>query len=226
MRFPPLPIAVPGDVPPTLHVIWVGSRVPAHIDYAWSMWESALPKKTWDVLRWTDDTLPTGFLSVLRYARALGLPPRGIADLLRLYVVALYGGVYVDSDTVYLRNFRSFADCPSWIGATEKEVGTTVLNNAVFGFSPGHPFLSVVWEEAAKALKRGVVNEHFVAGPRVFRKAIAKENVDLVFGFETSTKSAHQRMLYTNSIDREVLKEEFPDTPVLHIVGGMSRYVE
>lgn len=224
MRFPPLPLGTPASVPPTLHVIWVGSDVPKYIEYSWSVWDEALPKK-WQMLRWTDETLPVGFIKVRKYAESKGLPPRGIADLLRLYVVALYGGVYVDSDTVPLRDIKTFSDTGSWIGATEKEVGTSVLNNAVFGFSPGHPFLTRVWREAELALKKGVTNEHFVAGPRAFRKAWNAEAVPLRFGFEVSTKSAHQRMLYQNGIDRELLKEEFPDTPVLHIMGGLAKYV-
>lgn len=159
-------------VPRTLHVVWVGSPVPASVRAVWRAWDRALNSTStgpaWIVVEHTEPSAV-----VARAQHVYGLSPRAVADLVRIEAVSEYGGVYVDSDCVptepTLRD--QLAERPAWVGVPPGTEHKKVMTNGFFGFPPNHPFLGHVWNMSMDQLDRGVTDDHFVAGPRTWYRA-------------------------------------------------------
>jgi inositol phosphorylceramide mannosyltransferase catalytic subunit len=137
-------------IPHVLHQIWLGPNpLPAQDAVYIETWKRLHP--AWEHRLWTEDNLPEGVRPEV-YER-LRVPAER-SDLLRLELVARYGGVYVDTDfealrpldpllhdvdlfAAYLReDFEDDSDLPARI------------NNAIFGAVPEHPALVRALAEA------------------------------------------------------------------------------
>ncbi|BBN00597.1 lactosylceramide 4-alpha-galactosyltransferase [Marchantia polymorpha subsp. ruderalis] len=73
---------------------------------------------------------------------------KNLSNLMRLVALFKYGGVYLDSDVVVLRNFSSLGNV---IGSQQSDAhgNWTVLNNAVMKFARGHPLMAECISEFA-----------------------------------------------------------------------------
>lgn len=184
--------AVTHPVPKRLHVIWVGSPPPAHVEKVWEIWEKALPDD-WTIFTWTDGSVNShpALGRAARQARKMGQNWRGVADILRVWVLALYGGVYIDSDCLPTaqhvegmvnreRLSSRLAGRSAWMGdspGTEAKA-ENVRPNGFLGFPAAHPMLEAVAHRAEEQMRRGVTNEHFVAGPRTWAAVYAELGAD------------------------------------------------
>lgn len=225
---------VSSDIPRTVHQIWVGSEPPPWVRRCWQTWDEFMVEHhpDWTVVRWTNSIVEKSPLSICgKIAEHFGLGPRGLADLIRLAAVFRYGGLYFDTDTIPLRPLSEFVGSRRpWIGTDEREEGTRALINASFGFPPAHPFLSEVWVLAGEALQRGVTNEHWVAGPRTWRKAMNTgrfSDVEIDYRFRTEPRNpSMQRTIGTAAaFDLDKLRESYPNELTLHIIFTAARYV-
>ena len=61
--------------------------------------------------------------------------PSLVTGLLRLLLLQLHGGIYLDLDVIVLRD--EILQLPPSVGLQQEDL----LNNAVMLFTPGHPFL-------------------------------------------------------------------------------------
>lgn len=171
MILPAMPISdAHAAVEPTMHFVWIGNSPPNYVVRIWDIWEEELPEyftvKRWDNAAVDAHPLLRRVVSTFKP----GLSWRGTSDILRLWIVALHGGVYMDSDALPVRRLHELAPAESgWLGTVPTD-SDLVLCNTFFGLPPGHPFLSHAFEEAQRQISRGVTNDHFVAGPRTFRK--------------------------------------------------------
>lgn len=200
-----------------LHMIWLGESMPAWVRASVDRWSAVLPSGM-RLHLWTDQDAP--LLDQIR-AQWPHLSLRAQADLVRIVAVHTHGGVYVDVDTVPLRPYRLMRD-DSWIGAKPEGEGRTLIN-AHFGMQAEHPMLARLLERAREAIERGATNDHFIAGPRTWRKVYEElpesERPVLLPRFPTLTSGPLTRLLPAcENIDQTALAEEYPDATLLHVI--------
>ena len=148
------------NIPPLLHQVWLrdkrasgrktgkGGQVPDG-ERAWAEAAQSL-HPGWEYRLWTAKGLPRLWAADpfgLKAGYDRGLNPGFQSDLLRLLILWLHGGVYFDTDVQILRPLDGLcAGCDAFIGATfyPQVHERCLVENAVLGFSPRHPFLTQV----------------------------------------------------------------------------------
>jgi inositol phosphorylceramide mannosyltransferase catalytic subunit len=122
-------------IPRLFHQIWVGPEpLPDEFAAYQKSWVAKNPG--WELHFWNDDNLPEGCRRPEVYDGSRTVWER--ADILRLEVVNLFGGVHVDADFECLRSIEPLiGDAEFFIGYRK---GSHV-NGALFGAVAGHPLL-------------------------------------------------------------------------------------
>lgn len=129
-------------IPKTIHRIWVrGSPIlPDAYARAEERWRELHPE--WTIRTWTFPPF------VMRNSDAWRDAPPGDAlrwraDLLRLELLEVYGGVYVDMDVVPLRPFDSLIRGVTAFAGYSPDLyrGQRIVTNAILGAAPGHPWI-------------------------------------------------------------------------------------
>lgn len=134
-------------IPKIIHQTYKNSSIPA-------VWQEAqqscldLHRKEdgWEYKLWTDDIMDDfiakeyiWFLETYR-----GYPyPIQRADAIRYFVLAHYGGIYIDLDDGCNRALEPLLAYPAWVRKTVP----TGISNDVMGAVPGHPFFRRVIDE-------------------------------------------------------------------------------
>lgn len=131
-------------IPRIIHYCWFsGDPYPAEVQQCIDSWHQYMPD--WEFLLWDLDSisiLDSAWLkeciSVRKWAFA--------ADYVRLYAIARYGGIYLDTDCMLRRSLTPFLGHQAFIGqewyihidchSTER-----YLTSHCFGAEPGHPFI-------------------------------------------------------------------------------------
>lgn len=122
-------------IPRIFHQIWVGSDpFPEDFQALQQTWVDLNPD--WDLRFWTDDNLPEGLRREEVYDTTR--TPWERADILRLEVVLMEGGVHVDADFECLRPFGPLLDGVDFFIGYRKPGR---VNGALFGAVAGHPLL-------------------------------------------------------------------------------------
>lgn len=224
---PTLPAEKLGPIPPVVHQIWVGKPPPAWVEDMWEEWDIFAAETGLTVRRWTNDDL-AGTLTHRLISRYPFLTPVKIADFLRIEVVSLYGGMYMDSDTVPLRPLDEYVgDRPAWIG--QGPVDPDLVNNAAFGFPAHHPFLTDLWTNATAALGRGVKGTFNLAGPRAYRREVNRgehADVEVPRGpfISKYRKDKEQEMKMGRPFTTAEMRDRHPEAVVAHL--SMESWVE
>lgn len=123
-------------VPRILHQIWLGpDPLPDEFAGYRQTWVERHPD--WEHRLWTEDTLPEGLRRPEVYER-LRMPAER-SDILRLEVLWLHGGVYVDTDFECHRPLDPVIEGLDFFTAPLKPDGW--VNNAFIGATPGHPIV-------------------------------------------------------------------------------------
>jgi inositol phosphorylceramide mannosyltransferase catalytic subunit len=146
-------------IPHLIHRIWLGGPMPGRYAQLGKTWERTHP--TWDVVTWTDNSLPP-----LRNQRLFdgAMSPAQKADIARYEILLNHGGVYVDTD------FEALAPIDDLIRKVAAFVATedgTWLSNAILGAAPGHMFMAALVSgipDSFATLPTGHINE--VTGPK------------------------------------------------------------
>lgn len=141
-------------IPRILHQFWVGSPLPAAYREFAEGWRRLHPG--WAYRLWTDAHLP-----VLRnrelYDAAGRLCPGFAgqlrADVLRYELLYLFGGVWVDTDFEPRMPLDKLLEGVSCFAAWERQ--DNVVNNAIMGAVPGHPFLARLVEALPASVLAG-----------------------------------------------------------------------
>jgi hypothetical protein len=119
-----------------IHQIWLGTKPlpPAYAEYA-KTWQQHFPGWTYKLWRDADVEALAPFVSP--YVVQQIFAPVVRADLLRIELLRLYGGMYADLDYECLVGFEDFLLPDHWMYADEKEGAP---GNAWFYAPAGHPF--------------------------------------------------------------------------------------
>lgn len=118
-------------------------------------WSKAHPG--WEVVEWTDSRDLPPLVNQEAFEAAERLYPRDHkrfrADLLRLELLLLYGGIYVDTDTQPRCSLEPLRSHSCFVGRSPQHVGGDhPLTQAVLGTTPGHPFIRALVEGIPAAL--------------------------------------------------------------------------
>jgi mannosyltransferase OCH1-like enzyme len=94
------------SIPPIIHLIWLGSAIPAKVQSAFDSWTKHHPG--WEVKIWTDKELIDFQWSSEHVHSAFqkGSSWAEKADVLRIEVLYKFGGIYSDADVVCLSSFK------------------------------------------------------------------------------------------------------------------------
>lgn len=144
-------------IPRVVHQVWLGpSPLPDEFAAYGETWTQQNPN--WTLELWTEDRLPEGLRHREVYDR-LRVPAER-ADILRLEVLFLYGGVYVDTDFECIRPIEPLLDDVDFFTAYLKPGR---VNNAIIGATPGHPIIGRALEELRPRREYGY--DKSAAGP-------------------------------------------------------------
>ncbi len=126
-----------------IHQIWVGSKpVPEALIKLAKTWRDFHPD--WEYKLWTNDMVVEiiSKFSLEHQKLYFSLEdPRFKADLLRYYILYLYGGLYVDGDFKCLASFSELHHCYDFYVGISSHTAREIINNALIGSAKGHPLL-------------------------------------------------------------------------------------
>lgn len=150
---PPVGWSPATPIPTRLHHIWLGPR---HVPERWvRAWAKRHPR--WSQQVWREADIEPILPDALRPAWVYYLERstwHGAADVARIAILHLHGGVYVDIDS---EPVRSFDGAPFMRGSffVGLELGTPEepvhITNGVIGSVPGHPILEDVIARISRA---------------------------------------------------------------------------
>lgn len=148
----------PAGIPKLVHVIWIGTKRFPYKDNL-RTWQKHNPD--YEVRLWTDKDLPPmrsqWVLDAL--AKNPDMPIAARADVIRLELLARYGGIYTDADSRCLKPLAPLVDDLTLFGMCGNRGN---VQNATLGATLGHP--------AYQLISDGI-------GPRYMRLQSLKLNV-------------------------------------------------
>lgn len=222
---PVLPVSEDlGRIPPVVHQIWVGTKPPAWVEPLWERWDSFCTGQALEHRLWTDSN--TEHTVSARLRDRYGLTPVQMSDFLRLEVLCMQGGVYMDSDTYPLSGFEQYVgDRDGWFahGQDWTSKGEPTVSNAMMGMPKGHPFLSDLFQHGVRALERGVKKTFDIVGPAAIRRQLDKANPTIELTVASPTHFPAYRApdkRIEEQLGRQMTEEElrarFPGALVVH----------
>jgi len=122
-------------IPKIIHYCWFGNkRKPALVKECIKSWKKHLPD--YEIKCWTEKNLPVEhpFVKAALKSRYYAFA----ADFVRLFAIKQYGGIYLDTDVVVVKNFDDLLPYNFFLG---EEVPGRV-NLAVFGAIQNHPVIN------------------------------------------------------------------------------------
>ena len=97
----------------------------------------------WSYTIWTDDLVRKEFSQLIDLLIAASVPSV-ISDILRVNIIARFGGIYMDTDILCLRSFEPLLMqqyCTAFVGSQESNQDndiSRILNGALIGAIPEH----------------------------------------------------------------------------------------
>jgi mannosyltransferase OCH1-like enzyme len=160
-------------IPRVLHQIWLGKgEMPLH-QRRWRR-RFAEMNPHWEMRLWTDDNLPP-ILNRNAWAACgnVGGTPGCVmrSDILRLELLARFGGIYLDTDVKPIRPLDDM--CPPEVRAWAACEQLDIVSNAAMGFPPNHP---AMWHAVAM-IEESFFERRYVgdqAGPGLIARVITQ----------------------------------------------------
>lgn len=122
-------------IPKTIHYCWFGKkRKPELMEECIRSWRDNLPD--YEIICWNEKNSPVNHPFVRAALREKYFA--FAADYVRLYVLQQYGGIYLDTDVMVVKNFDDLINYDLFIG--EELPGR--INLAILGATPGHPLIN------------------------------------------------------------------------------------
>lgn len=168
--------AVPGAfIPRIIHQYWDKKEVPPDIARLMQSWPALNPGWTIHLL---DDNraqillnqhFPPPVLAAYQRIRE----PAQRADMLRLALLALHGGVYADSDDRCLRPLTAFLPEGATLVLYQEDLGT--LGNNFIAVTPRHPVILAALQQVLTSIARGDSDIVWLStGPALLSRVVAE----------------------------------------------------
>jgi hypothetical protein len=159
---------------------------------------------------WTEDNLPSGLRPEI-YER-LRVPAER-SDILRLELLARFGGVYIDTDFESLRPIDSLIDGVQCFAVLYRRGR---LNNAIIGSIPGHPAIQAVLDELRPRRTWGPPEKEGT-GPLL---------VDRVLRGRGDVRIFDRPLFYPESVERETAYADHHMARTWKDEAGLRRSIE
>ena len=202
-------------IPKILHYCWFGE---APLDTlskeCMATWKEHCPE--FSLMRWDDSTLPDDVSYLTRARKEENWA--NLSNCMRLFALHDYGGVYMDTDVELLKPLDPMLEGECFLGRQVAEPSDELLNNAIFGAVPEHPFvLELIGELLASFDGTEKAN---LSSPRLVSSALQRRGYtpgkDEVECFEGITIYP-RRYFYPYSWEEEYSPEVLsPDTVGVH----------
>lgn len=131
----------PGEqkIPKILHQIWLGREMPDFEKKLCNQVKQSLPSD-WQYILWTEETIAN--LSNFKNIDLFNITPSfgQKSDILRYAILYEYGGVYMDTDFLLLRDFNQLLDLDFFCGISYDKEPT--MFNGLIGSSPGNKIIT------------------------------------------------------------------------------------
>ena len=173
-------------IPKLFHFIWISSTLDTTNH---SNLDQGILKNTktcqdthpgWEIKVWTDDLVRKEYPDIVNRLLEIGIEGI-ITDVLRYYILARYGGIYMDVDFICFRNFAPLLQnqfCNAFISSEDAETDNqpdTTVSVGMVGATPGHIILeSAVNHVITSAQGPGTATRR--TGSRFFKKMIRRYN--------------------------------------------------
>jgi len=124
-------------IPKLIHLIWLGSPLPAKCKEMADSWEKFHPD--WTIKVWDDeDAASFGLTNKKSFDRAQNFGEK--SDIFRYEILYRHGGLYVDTDFECIRPFDELhRSCEFFCGLAQNEMPYLLIG--LIGSVPGHPIL-------------------------------------------------------------------------------------
>lgn len=131
-------------IPKIIHYVWFGdSEIPEKMQECMNTWKTYMPD--YQIMRWDEESLKE--VDSVFADEALKEKKWAFAsDVIRLYAIYKYGGIYMDTDVMVYRSFDTLLYNKAFIGRENSmhQIGKTMevyLTTCCFGAEPGNPFI-------------------------------------------------------------------------------------
>lgn len=143
----PIVVEQPGGIPRVIHRV-----VPEKENEQAEKWFAAFGRlhPGWRLVTHRDPLDPAAYPMTSRYWPLVKAGAQ-LADLVRLEVLYVHGGVYVDQDVEPYRSLEPLVPLEAFAAWEDRNS----VPNAVMGARPGHPAIKACLDEAIARLKRG-----------------------------------------------------------------------
>ena len=167
------PATTHSNIPPLLHMIWVGDRpAPTYAIDALEKWKHLMPE--WTVRMWgNDDITEEHFpISIIHKIHAATKGAQK-ADIMRYFIIEKYGGVYVDSDIIPHKSLEPIRHLGTrLVVCHDLPITWNYISIGFFAAAPHHPvFMNACCLCHSATINTGDLHMH--TGPRLFGQAIA-----------------------------------------------------
>lgn len=131
-------------IPKIIHYVWLGNApLPEDMQKCMDSWKKWMPE--YQLMRWDDEAI-RDIDSVFVREALMERKWAFASDVIRLYAIHKYGGIYMDTDVMVYRSFDSLLQNKAFIGRENSmhQIGKTMevyLTTCCFGAEPGNPFI-------------------------------------------------------------------------------------
>lgn len=128
-------------IPKIIHYCWFGNKtIPCNFQSYIEGWQTLMPE--YQVIKWDETNSPIH----LNYCKKAMKKEKwaNLSNFVRLFAVYEHGGFYLDTDVEVILPFDQLRNNQGIIGFSSKYNtynNDFVVNNAVMGFVPHHPFI-------------------------------------------------------------------------------------
>lgn len=170
---------IPAAIPRIIHQIWLGGPVPTEVQGWMESWKRHHPD--WEYRLWTDANIPT-MDNDSQYNAASAYAVK--ADLARVEILRLHGGVYVDADYECFRPIDPLIASNSVVVLSE---GDGSITNSLVATVPAHPLLEKLVSEMSMIDPQKMAVPSFDplpwTGPRLWTRVISEAGFVFAEGF-------------------------------------------
>ena len=132
-------------IPNIIHVVWFGKEMPKRLSICVDSWKENFPESDYQYMLWDEEKIRSeGVFDKYPFCRAcfdLGYYPF-VSDVVRLYALHTYGGVYMDTDVFVMFNWMSLCSGFDFVGTIENWSPWWInIAGSVLASVSWHPFL-------------------------------------------------------------------------------------
>jgi inositol phosphorylceramide mannosyltransferase catalytic subunit len=207
-------------VPKKIHMIWLGSPVPAIVLQMFESWKRFHPG--WEVKLWTDaDVARVHLKNRQAFDAAKNWGEK--SDILRYEILHNDGGIYVDSDFECIKPFDDICKVADFFAGVAYSCGAPHVLNGLIGSRPGHPIM----QRCIDAMQVGTGDHDFqrilqATGPHYFSRclneAICAQSCGIVSLFPVTYFYPFPNAMRETYQDTSVVKRDWvhPETYAIH----------